>query len=293
MTNLLPERIKQLRRQKGLTQKSVAASLGIGQTTVANYENGTRFPDLEKLGDIADLYEVTVDYLLGRTQEARPSVAEGEGQAAGQDVEFKDYMKSLLAGDKKRIRQIIHQLLEKEIPSEVIYQEFITRAMRQTGLLWEKGDLPIWKEHFISEMVQENMAMIKNARILTSESKRMILAIVPGAETHTIGIRMIADRLEADGYPVIFLGNNIPSENIVQAIRENKPHALLLSVTMTQHIDSVKLLIDKIKQTFGTKAPTILIGGAAFEHVRNVENLTGADKYCRTYEDIGRNLNRI
>lgn len=292
MTNLFPERIKQLRRQKGLTQKRVADSLGIGQTTIANYENGTRFPDLDKLSEIADLYEVTVDYLLGRSEEAH-AVKEAREVPRGTTIDFKEYMKSLLSGDKRLIRSIIQQLLDQGTPSEVIYQEFITRAMRQTGLLWEKGDLPIWKEHFISEMVQENMAMIKYARVVTSESKRMILAIVPGAENHTIGIRMIADRLEADGYPVIFLGNNIPAENILQAIRENKPHALLMSVTMPQHIDSVNLIIDKIKQTFGTKAPTILIGGHAFEGMKNVETSTGADKYCKTYEDIGRNLKRI
>ncbi|NLB23702.1 MAG: XRE family transcriptional regulator, partial [Clostridium sp.] len=62
---------------------------------------------------------------------------------------------------------------------------------------------------------------------------------------------------------------------------------------MRQHIDSVTLLIDKIKQSFGTNAPAILIGGAAFEQMNYVEMVTGADKYCKDYQDIEKNLKRI
>lgn len=116
---------------------------------------------------------------------------------------------------------------------------------------------------------------------------------MPGGESHSIGLRMIIDQLESQGFKIIFLGSNIPTDNILQGILENKPEAILLSVTMPRHVDTVRLIIDKIKQTFGTKAPAILIGGAAFEGVKQVENLTGADKYCHTFEDVVRNLARI
>ena len=68
MKEIFPKRMKELRKKFGLTQKAAATVLGIGQTTIANYENGTRVPDLSKISDIADLYEVSVDYLLGRSE---------------------------------------------------------------------------------------------------------------------------------------------------------------------------------------------------------------------------------
>lgn len=293
MNNLISSRMKELRKDRGLTQKAVAASLGIGQTTVANYENGTRFPDLDKLGEIADLYEVSVDYLLGRSASAEPEPMTREPAQSDLTYDFRDYMTSLLEGNKKRIRKIMMALIASDLSSHDIYRDYLARSLTETGTLWERGDLPIWKEHFISEMTLENMALIKSRKQGEFEKTRPLLAVVPGAEAHSIGIRMISDELEAIGYQVIFLGNNIPSENIIQAIRENRPMAVLMSVTMPQHVDSVKLLIEKIKQTFGTKTPTILIGGSAFDRMKYVETVTGADKYCKTYLDIEKNLKRI
>ncbi|MRI65109.1 helix-turn-helix domain-containing protein [Gracilibacillus thailandensis] len=74
----LSERLKQLRNSKGLFQKEVADKLGIKQNTLSGYENGTRSPDNELLKDIADFYNVTLDYLLGRSDD--PTLTEKENK---------------------------------------------------------------------------------------------------------------------------------------------------------------------------------------------------------------------
>lgn len=60
------ERLKKARKQKKLTQKEVAEYLGIATHSYQNYEGGQRQPDFETLVVIADYFEVTTDYLLGR-----------------------------------------------------------------------------------------------------------------------------------------------------------------------------------------------------------------------------------
>ena len=293
MKNIFSTKMKELRKDRGLTQKAVAGALGIGQTTVANYENGSRFPDLEKLSEIADFYKVSVDELLGRAIFTQTDFSNGDIPRSQARYDFKDYMTSLVNVDKIKTREIISSLLDSGLSTHEIYKDYLMRALKETGTLWEKGEMPIWKEHFISETTLEYMALIKSKQTAKFETMRPLLAIVPGAEAHSIGIRMISNELEMIGYQVIFLGNNIPADNILAAIQENKPTAVLMSVTMRQHIDSVSLLIDKIKQTLGTNAPTILIGGAAFDQMNYVEMVTGADKYCKTYQDIEKNLKRI
>lgn len=57
-----------LRKQLGLTQKQVAEKLGITQPSYIRYEIGNSEPTLENLVKLADIFEVSVDYLLGRTQ---------------------------------------------------------------------------------------------------------------------------------------------------------------------------------------------------------------------------------
>ncbi len=63
------EILKQLRKQNGFTQKDVAKELGITVSAYGNYELGQRQPTPEMLCKLADVFEVSVDYLLGREKE--------------------------------------------------------------------------------------------------------------------------------------------------------------------------------------------------------------------------------
>ncbi|WP_242861011.1 helix-turn-helix domain-containing protein [Clostridium scatologenes] len=61
------ERLKGLREDHDLTQLEVAQALNITRATLANYEQGIREPDFVLLVKIANYYDVTLDYLLCRT----------------------------------------------------------------------------------------------------------------------------------------------------------------------------------------------------------------------------------
>lgn len=71
------ENLKSLRLESGFTQQQLANRLGIGQTTIACYENGTREPHIESLIAYADLFDCTLDYLVGRTESADTPIRPG------------------------------------------------------------------------------------------------------------------------------------------------------------------------------------------------------------------------
>lgn len=59
-------RLKELRESKGLTQKEVAEIIGYSEISYGRYENGKREPDISTLCKLAEYFNVTVDYLIGR-----------------------------------------------------------------------------------------------------------------------------------------------------------------------------------------------------------------------------------
>ena len=67
MKSKFSQRLRQLREEKGILQKNIAEVLNITRAAITQYENDNRFPDQEMLMKIADFYDVTLDYLLGRT----------------------------------------------------------------------------------------------------------------------------------------------------------------------------------------------------------------------------------
>lgn len=80
MNKDFPRLITLLRKERGESQKSAAANLGISQALLSHYEKGIRECGLEFLSRCANYYNVTTDYLLGRDSRRRPdSDFEGEG----------------------------------------------------------------------------------------------------------------------------------------------------------------------------------------------------------------------
>jgi len=87
----LSKKLKELREEKGYLQKFVADKIGVRSNTLSGYENGTRSPDPEMIIKLAELYEVSTDYLLGRTN---PS---NKGDIYEQDIdkELKEIMSEM------------------------------------------------------------------------------------------------------------------------------------------------------------------------------------------------------
>ncbi len=67
MDIFLGKRLKELREERGLTQKELATLLHLNSITYLHYEKAQRQPPLEVLADMAAFFGVTVDYLLGLT----------------------------------------------------------------------------------------------------------------------------------------------------------------------------------------------------------------------------------
>ena len=62
-----PDRLKELRKVKGVTQKATAEFIGITEQHFQQYEYGKHKPNIETLTKLADYFEVSADYLLGRS----------------------------------------------------------------------------------------------------------------------------------------------------------------------------------------------------------------------------------
>ncbi|GAB3801414.1 helix-turn-helix domain-containing protein [Virgibacillus kimchii] len=65
--SILAKRLKKLRDERGYKQTFVADKIGVKSNTLSGYENGTRSPDPQMIVQLSELYNVSTDYLLGKT----------------------------------------------------------------------------------------------------------------------------------------------------------------------------------------------------------------------------------
>lgn len=69
-------RLKELREEMGISQYEFARRLGVAQSTVGGWESGKREPSFDTLKKIAEFFNTSVDYLLGRTNQRNPNKPE-------------------------------------------------------------------------------------------------------------------------------------------------------------------------------------------------------------------------
>ena len=63
------DRIKQLRKKKGVSQSQLAEAIGVKKNTVSTWERGTRKPDFAALKLLSEYFEISLEYLLGTSDE--------------------------------------------------------------------------------------------------------------------------------------------------------------------------------------------------------------------------------
>lgn len=71
---MFAERLKQLRKEKGMTQIDLAKAIGVSNGTVAMWETGKRRPSFELLERLSDVFDHRLDYILGASDDPSPSV---------------------------------------------------------------------------------------------------------------------------------------------------------------------------------------------------------------------------
>ncbi|OEH86215.1 hypothetical protein BHU72_11810 [Desulfuribacillus stibiiarsenatis] len=107
---MLGQRLRGLRKLKKMTQQDIADKMSLAKSTISQYENNINEPDNEMINKLADFFEVTVDYLLGRTDNPSPADTDDWGLPEDAHVFFKDYEK-LSDEDKVKAREHIKFLL--------------------------------------------------------------------------------------------------------------------------------------------------------------------------------------
>ncbi len=177
------------------------------------------------------------------------------------------------------VLELTQLALERNISLEIIITQGLTAGMKVVG---EKFDT---KEYFIPDMLASAEATGAAMDILKPhleasniETKgKFAIATVRG-DIHDIGKNIVAILLRGAGYDVNDLGTDVPTEKILEVVREYKPDFLGLSALLTTTMVAMGEIMEALKQNGLRDKTRILIGGAAVseEYAREI----GADAYC-------------
>jgi methanogenic corrinoid protein MtbC1 len=111
------------------------------------------------------------------------------------------------------------------------------------------------------------------------------VATCVGNELHEIGVRMVADFFEMEGWDTYYLGANSPTKSIVNTIEEQKADILAISVTITMNVSQVTDMIEQVRESEAGQDIKIIVGGYPFNVAPDLWREVGADGYARDAQE--------
>lgn len=187
------------------------------------------------------------------------------------------YLEAILEGKRERALDVIRALIDDGTDVGIIYTEVLQPSMAEIGRLWHLGEISIADEHFGTALTETAMSLLRTS-VPTREARgRRLLAAAIGGELHALGVRMVADFFEMDGWEVYLLGANTPEEALVEAVRNEPPDLLALSVISLLNVRALGNTIARLKAEPSCATVPIMVGGPPLRIAPDLWKELGAD----------------
>jgi methanogenic corrinoid protein MtbC1 len=189
----------------------------------------------------------------------------------------RNYIDLLLKGNRVGAGNLIFAEVNKGTPIKNLYLEVFQKSQYEIGRLWLTNKISIAKEHYCSAATQMIISQLYPYVFSSERNGHHFVAGCIGGELHELGIRMVADFFEMDGWDTYYIGANTPTSAILKSIREYDAEVIGLSIAMPYHQSLLKETISRIRETEIGKEVKIMIGGNAINQTRISLDYFGAD----------------
>ena len=188
------------------------------------------------------------------------------------------FITHILNDELDKARFFIEKSMEKGNDIQYIYMNLIQPSLYEIGELWYQRKLSVSKEHYLTAFLNDIMTSLY-PRYVEKHTKGTMLALCPGKEFHQIGMRMVTDFFQLDGWKTHYIGGNISNDHIMEELNQREVDIVAISSTITTNIDTVKDLINGIKNHEKFASVKIIVGGKTFNDHKDLWMEFGADAY--------------
>lgn len=189
------------------------------------------------------------------------------------------YLHLLLQSKRHEAYQFILKLRADRLPLQDIYLHIFQASQYEIGRLWQENKITVAQEHYCTAVTQSIMNLLLPDIFMTRKHGLKMLACCTEGELHELGLRMVTDFFELDGWDTYFIGANTPFETTLDLIRTQRIDLVAISTTMTYNIGKVRHAIERIRSSLFHADLKIIVGGFPFRTSPGLWKQVGADGF--------------
>jgi len=185
-------------------------------------------------------------------------------------------IENLISGNKKVCMKITELFLSENYSIKFIYENIFKSALYKIGELWEMNKISVATEHLASAIVETIMSELYQDYIYKNKTKKNVVLGCVQNEYHQIGVKMVSDIFETNGWNTHFLGANVPTKEMITFAQNLKPDILALSVSLYFHLPEFEKMVYSFRKEFPDTQ--IIVGGQAFR--------SGSENIIKNYNNV-------
>jgi len=221
-------------------------------TNIRYYED----EDLKKLLNINLLYtnglKISKIAALSEAEilEQTKGIIEGNYDAESNEIDV--LMMSIMEMNGEKIDQILETALAKTSIEE-FFSETLNPLLVKIGDLWRLNSISIGHEHFFSNLLRAFLLSKTRELEPARMKKTAVLMFLPPHEEHELGLLIYNYIFKREGWKVIYLGNNVPYEDLALTYHQVKPDLVLTSLITNTTAEAFKQIVQNITSIIPNK----------------------------------------
>ena len=199
--------------------------------------------------------------------------------SASLDAASEDYLRLVLRGDRRDALSLVRRLEGEGVDAGSLLG-FVGHAQREVGLRWQRDECSVADEHAATAVNDAVVAAVMEATSRSPEAGRIAVVCADG-EWHVMPARLLAHRLELDGWETWFAGGSMPPEHLYATLPSLEVDAVALSCTLSLHLPGAARTIAAIHAA----GLPVLAGGRAFDEDGIRARAVGADAHAGSADE--------
>ena len=199
---------------------------------------------------------------------------------------FAPYLNALLQANRAQARLVMAQAINVAGRVEEVYDTLLWPAIEQLDHLLRVEAINR-ATHELAVRIHRQVCdqVAAHLPIRGPHGKRAVLTCGAG-EPEDLAGQLVADRFEADGWEVYFLGGGVPEDEVLQLIGKVRPHVMVVFASRPCELPAVRQLIDTIRRINACPGMNVLVGGGVFNRADGLAEEIGADLFAPTIRGV-------
>jgi DNA-binding transcriptional MerR regulator len=186
---------------------------------------------------------------------------------------------------EKQLARLIMQIGFDDTITKVIYP-----FLHKVGILWQTGNINPAQEHFISNLIRQKLFVAIDS-VFTDDApdKKHFILFLPEGELHDISLLYFAYLIKKSGHHIIYLGQTVPFEDLVEVNKVHPSQYLLVAFTTSIPQNQILEYIKTLSKAFKEQHIFVLTSQVDSANVKSFVNVTKIESH-QTFVDFLNNL---